>query len=140
MAEKLLQQALATEEGRLKELEVISAGVAAELGHPASVNSVKALKTTHLDLDQHKSQPVTQTLLDKSFAVFGMTHSHLNILKAHFPETSLRMHLFRDFISENAPKEIRDPFGQNLQAYLECLDSMIEAIPSLVSYLRKEYH
>ncbi len=140
MAEKLLQHALAAEKGPLKELKVISAGVAAGFGNPASVNSAKALKAINLDLDQHKSQPITNALLDKSFAVFGMAHSHINILHTHFTKVPNRMHLFRDFMKESSYVEIEDPFGQNLQAYRECLDSMIEAIPSLVAYLKKKYH
>ena len=32
-----------------------------------------------------------------------------------------------------------DPYGQNCAVYSKCLDSMAEAIPSLVAYLKKEY-
>ena len=138
MAEKLLQHALAAEQAPLKDFKVVSAGVAASFGAPASANSVQAIKRLDLDLSEHKSQPLTNTLLDNAFAVFGMTHSHLDILHAYFPQLPQRVHLFREFIGEGASPEIPDPFGQNLQAYTNCLDSMIEAIPSLLNYLRQE--
>lgn len=138
MAEKLLQHALAAEDGPLKDFQVVSAGVAAGYGDPASTNSITALKKLNLDLSRHKSQPLTADLLDKAFAVLGMTHSHTDILHAYFPEAPERVHLFREFMGEGAYPEIPDPFGQNLKAYTECLDSMIEAIPSLVGYLRQE--
>jgi protein-tyrosine-phosphatase len=35
--------------------------------------------------------------------------------------------------------EIPDPYGQNYTAYAACFDSMAEAIPSLVAYLKNEY-
>jgi len=138
MAEKLLQHALAAEDSPLKDLKVVSAGVAANVGDPASANSVKALQRVGLDLSQHKSQPLTQELLERAFAVFGMTHTHLDILHTYFPEAPERAHLFREFIDSDAYREIPDPYGQNLRAYNESLDSMLEAIPSLVAYLRHE--
>jgi protein-tyrosine-phosphatase len=139
MAEKLLQHALAAEGPPLSELEVVSAGVAAGLGDPASGNSVAALKKVKLDLSQHRSQPVTSELLDRAFAVFGMTDSHLAVLEQYYPELPERVHLFREFMNDGEDEQIPDPYGQDFDAYSACLNSMIEAIPSLVSYLKKEY-
>ncbi|HAV12403.1 MAG TPA: protein tyrosine phosphatase [Opitutae bacterium] len=138
MAEKLLQHALNAEGQPLSELVVVSAGVAAGYGEPASRNSVAALKKVTLDLSRHKSQPVTTDLLDRSFAVFGMTDSHIQALHHYYPEVPERVHLFRDFMPD-ADNQIPDPFGGNYDEYVACRDSMIEAIPSLVAYLKKEY-
>lgn len=138
MAEKLLQHALNAEGAPLSHLVVVSAGIAAGYGEPASRNSVAALNKVSLDLSRHKSQPVTSDLLDRSFAVFGMTDSHTQVLQHYFPNLPERVHLFRDFI-EDAGSQIPDPFGGNYDEYIACRDSMIEAIPSLVAYLRKEY-
>lgn len=140
MAEMLLQHALNAVEGPASKLRVVSAGVACGYGEPASGNSVAALKKVGLDLSRHKSQPITQSLLDQAFAVFGMTKSHLDILEHYYPNLPARTHLFREFIGEIEDSEIMDPFGQNLDAYLETRDVMIEAIPSLVKYLQKESH
>ena len=49
------------------------------------------------------------------------------------------MHLFRGFMGPEADEQIHDPYGQNFDAYKACLDSMIEAIPSIVAYIKKEY-
>lgn len=139
MAEKLLQHALAAEAAPLKDLEVQSAGVAAGYGEPASRNSVAALKKVKIDLTQHASQPVTQELLDRAFLILGMTDSHLDIIAHYHQDLPERMHLFREFMSSDADEQIPDPYGQNFNAYQACLDSMIEAIPSIVAYLKKEY-
>ena len=139
MAEKLLQHALAAEDSPIKELTVESAGVAAGYGEPASSNSVAALKKVKIDLTQHKSQPVTQALLDRAFLVLGMTDTHLDILEHYHTGLPERMHLFREFMEPDEDEQIPDPYGQNFDAYQACLDSMIEAIPSIVAYLRKEY-
>ena len=137
MAEKLLQHALAAESAPLNGFEVVSAGVAAGYGDPASDNSVAALKRVSLDLSRHKSQPLTQDLIDRAFAIFGMTQSHLDTMAHYYPNLPVRVHLFREFI-QGADPEIPDPYGQNFDAYKACFDSMVEAIPSIVQYLRNE--
>jgi len=139
MAEKLLQHALAAEDAPLNELQVVSAGVAAGYGDPASANSVAALKKVKLDLTRHKSQPLTEDLVQQAFAIFGMTQSHLDILRHYHPHLPGRVHLFREFMGEDHDPEIPDPYGQNYAAYAACFDAMAEAIPSVVAYLKKEY-
>ena len=139
MAEKLLQHALAAEGEPLNQLEVISAGVAAGYGDPASANSVAALKKVGLDLSHHKSQPLTTDLIDRAFAIFGMTDTHIEALHYLCPEMPERAHLLREFMPDGEDKQIPDPIGQDFDAYSACLDSMIEAIPSVVAYLKNEY-
>ncbi|MEN8662616.1 MAG: low molecular weight protein arginine phosphatase [Lentimonas sp.] len=138
MAEKLLQHALNAEGAMLSELVVVSAGVASGYGNPASTNSVAALKKVKIDLSKHRSQPVTTDLLERAFAIFGMTDSHMDTIRHYYPELPDRVHLFREFI-EDADDQIPDPFGGSYDEYVECRDSMIEAIPSLIAYLKREY-
>ena len=137
MAEKLLQHALAAEGAPLNEIEVVSAGVAAGYGDPASGHSVAALRKVKLDLSHHQSQPLTDELIDQAFAIFGMADSHVNILNRYIPAGTVRIHLMREFLGND--DQIPDPFGQDFDAYNACLDSMIEAIPSLVQNLKSEY-
>ena len=139
MAEKLLQHALAGQDTPLNQIEIVSAGVAAGYGEPASVNSVTALKRVKIDLDGHKSQPVTQDLIDRAFPILGMTQSHIDTLNYHHTDLPERVHLFREFMGKDDSPEIPDPYGQNYTAYAACFDSMAEAIPSLVAYLKNEY-
>ncbi len=139
MAEKLLQHALAAEGAPFDKLTVESAGVAAGYGEAASSNSVAVLKKVKIDLAQHKSQPVTQELIDRAFAIIGMTDSHLDILEHYHTGLPKRMLLFREFMGPDEDEQIPDPYGQSFDAYQACLDSMIEAIPSLIAYIKKEY-
>ena len=136
MAAKLLKHALDVEKDPLNKLAVESAGVAAAPGEPASSNSVAALKKVNIDLSQHKSQPITQKLIDQAFVILGMTDSHLETLKFYnYSNLPKHIHLFREFIGSGTQLQIPDPYGQNFNAYQECLNSMLEAIPSLVAFL-----
>lgn len=139
MAEKLLQHALAAEGVPYNRLEVVSAGVAAGYGDPASANSVAALRKVQLDLSQHKSQPLTDQLVERAFAIFGMTDSHLLALHNYYTNLPEHVHLLREFIGEGQDDQIPDPYGENFDAYQACLDSMIEAIPSVVAFIKKVY-
>jgi protein-tyrosine-phosphatase len=136
MAEGLLRHALAGQAAPLKALKVISAGVATRTGQPVSENSVLALKKAGIDISQHRSQPVTQALLDDALVVFGMTESHRSIIKARAQPVPPHLYLFREFLPPKAEKEIGDPYGGSLSIYETSRDEMVEAIPSVVAFLK----
>ena len=136
MAEGLLKHALAGQPEPLKSLQVLSAGVAARPGEPISENSVIALKKVGIDISGQVSQPLTQELLDNALAVFGMTESHSAIIKMRARPAPAHLHLFRDFLPPPADHEIGDPYGGPLKVYEAARDEMVEAIPSVVAYLK----
>lgn len=138
MAEGLLAHALAAEAAPLKNLQVVSAGVAARSGTPPSANSVAAMKKVGLDISSHQSQPLTPELLDQAAAVFVMTETHRAVIHASFDPTPRNIYLLREFMPREAEKEIADPYGGPLPLYEECRDEIVESIPSVVAFLRKE--
>lgn len=138
MAEALLAHALKAESGRLQNLRVASAGVAARHGDPASANSVAALKKVGLDISRHRSQPLTPELLSQASAVFVMTESHRDIMEALFDPTPRNVFLLREFMPDAPDREIGDPYGGPLRLYEACRDEIVEAIPSVLAFLRKE--
>jgi protein-tyrosine-phosphatase len=137
MAERLVGHALAAEEGCLRTLVPVSCGVAAYAGEPASGNSLRALQAVGLSLDDHRSRPVTQELLDETLVLFGMTGAHLRALRSQFDRLPPHVYLMREFVPEGASREIPDPYGCGLADYEECRDAMIEAIPGIMRFLRE---
>ena len=117
MAERLLRHALAAEHETLKGLQPVSCGVAAYGGEAASANSEKALKAVGIPLDDHRSQPVTQEILDETLVLFGMTASHLRALRAQFERLPPHMLLMREFAAGGSHAEIPDPYGCGLAEY-----------------------
>jgi len=136
MAEGLLRHALAGQPEPLKSLKVISAGVATRVGAPVSENSVIALKKAGIDISDHRSQPVTQKLLDDALAVFGMTESHRAIIQLQWHPVPRHLYLFREFLPASAEHEIGDPYGGPLKIYEACRDELVEAVPSVVAFLK----
>lgn len=136
MAARLLAHALAAEEEPLKSIRVVSAGVAACKGDRASPHAVTALKKVRLSLAGHSSQPVTEELLRNSLFTLCMTESHRALLSYHFDPLPTPVHLMREFVDNAETPEIPDPYGMDLRSYEACRDSMVEAIPSIIRFLK----
>ncbi len=136
MGQGLLAHALSAQPAPLRNLKVISAGVAARSGETISENSVTALKKVGIDISTLHSQGLTQKMLDDSLAVFGMTDSHLAIIRQRARPAPENLHLFREFLPPPAVQEIGDPYGGPLKLYESCRDEMVEAVPGLIAYLK----
>jgi protein-tyrosine-phosphatase len=136
MAAALLQHALLAQPEPLRSIKVISAGVAARMGEAVSENSVVALRKVGLDISQHRSQPLTQDMIDGALAVLCMTESHRAMIQVQADPVPPNLFLFRDFVPDGMEKEIGDPYGGPLRVYEAARDEMVEAIPALVAHLK----
>lgn len=137
MAEALLRAALQKVGGGLEKLKVVSLGLAATSGNGASLHSIKAMQRIGLDLQRHRSRGITQADVDSSYVIFGMTESHLDALRQRFHRLPKHVMLLRDVLPEAEIRAVPDPFGGSYRDYEECRDSMIEAIPGIVEFLKK---
>ncbi|MGF1483741.1 MAG: low molecular weight protein arginine phosphatase [Opitutales bacterium] len=138
MAASLLRHALAAEAEPLRSLQVESAGVSVHEGQPASDNSVRALKNVGIDLGNHRSQVLTPERIERSRLMLCMTESHRALIELLYPNRQAPLKLFRELMEDPQPPEIPDPYGWPLVEYEAARDSMVEAIPSILDYLRAE--
>jgi len=136
MAEVLLQHALRAQPEPLKSLKVLSAGVAASVGDRVSENSVQAVRKVGLDLSGHLAQPLSDRLIYDALAIFCMTESHRAMIQLSFDPPPQNVYLFREFMPAPAAHEIVDPYGGSLKHYEAARDEMVEAIPSLVAFIK----
>jgi len=140
MAERLVKHALEAEGAPLKGLVVQSAGISAGNGYPASSNSIAALKKVGIDLNDHSSKQTSESLLESADFIFGMTSSHLDSVNYYLGEDAEdKTFLMREFIEGTHDKEISDPFGGNFTEYENARDSMVEAIPGLIQFLKTKF-
>ncbi|AOS44907.1 Low molecular weight protein-tyrosine-phosphatase YwlE [Lacunisphaera limnophila] len=137
MGQGLLAHALLAQPEPLRSLKVISAGVAAHTGEPISENSVVALRKVGIDISHLHSQGLTQKMLDDALVVFGMTESHRSIIRSRARPAPTHLHLFREFLPAPAAHEIGDPYGGPLRLYESCRDEMVEAVPSIIEFLKR---
>ncbi len=139
MAEGLFRHALAAQDDPLKSLAVSSAGVSVYDRQPANPNAVKAMSKVGIDIANHRSQPITESMLESALAFFAMTETLLAMLSSQVDPPPENAFLMRAFIEGDADTQIPDPFGMDLRHYEACRDSMVEAIPSLVKVVESLY-
>jgi protein-tyrosine phosphatase len=137
MAEVLLRSALSKRGQGLERLKVASFGLAAQDGSPASPHSIKAMERIGLGLGGHRSRLLSQADVDRSAVIFGMTESHLAALHSRFDRLPDFVLLLRDVLPDDVSRDIADPFGGGYREYEDCRDSMVEAIPAMVEFLRQ---
>ena len=94
---------------------VLSAGMSAEAGLPASPESIEVARRSGVDLRAHESQPVTERLLEQADRIFGMTQSHKEALLASHPRLAPRVELLA---RDNS--DILDPIGAGQAEYEVC--------------------
>lgn len=138
MAERLFLHAIQAEGKPINELKAISAGVSAFEGSLPSANAVKALRDCGLDISNHLSQSLTQSIVDQSFVIFCMTDIHKRIVLEEFSLDVDKVYMLREFLHGVKDKNIADPFGQNLEVYKGCRDNIVEAIPSVIHFLKSK--
>ena len=65
-----------------------------------------------------------------------MTESHRVDDPAQADPAPKHLYLFREFMPHRGDREIVDPYGGPLNAYEAARDEMVEAIPSLIAFLK----
>jgi protein-tyrosine-phosphatase len=138
MGAALLRHALAAEKEPLRSLQVISAGVSARRGEPMTDYSMAALKKVGIAAGSHTSQPLTQELLDGAVLVLCMTESHRATIQAISDPEPKHLRLFREFMKAPKYLEIADPYGGMFEGYETSRDEMVEAIPSILQFLKTQ--
>ncbi|MFO7726541.1 MAG: low molecular weight protein arginine phosphatase [Oceanipulchritudo sp.] len=138
MAERLLAHALAAEMDPLRSLRVRSAGLSAAVGDAPSANSVKALKAVDINLEDHRSRPFSPSIAESSDLILTMTSSHRDAIQLNFPSLGIPVYRFREWVRDGS-REVPDPFGGPLDLYTETRDSLAEAVPSILNFLKKDF-
>ena len=137
MAEALLRHHL-DREGLSGEYQVGSAGTAAYPGMPASYNATQALKVMGIDLSGHSSSLVDSALIDSADIILAMTSSHKRRLLQLKPDAEAKTYVLSEYCGGTVFKDIDDPFGGDLDIYINCRDEINKYIEALVKKLKEK--
>jgi protein-tyrosine phosphatase len=125
MAELLMKRRLAERIGcELTELEnngvlVMSAGIAAEAGSPASASAVDIMQQRDLDLSGHASQMINDSIIRDADVIYTMTRSHRAGLLAQWPSAEKRT-----FLLSTEGQDVADPIGGPPELYNRCAEQI----------------
>jgi len=113
MAEGLLREQL---QGRISELEVVSAGIMASLGGPTP-EGVTAMAELNIDIRRHRSRQISETLMEEAVLVIPMTQEHARWLCRVFPAFASKVRPLGELARGGAGPDVPDPVGLDLETY-----------------------
>lgn len=115
---------------------VESAGIGARDGSAPSTHSVTVMAEEGIDISGQRSQMLTPELLDECSHVFGMSRSHIDAIRAYFPESQEKTFVLREFIvSEEMDIDVSDPIGMDVDEYKLTRNLIKEALPSVFRFV-----
>jgi protein-tyrosine phosphatase len=107
---------------------VISAGLAAAHGSPASSESIELARRQGIDLGRHESQPLTEQLLEQADHVYTMTQNHRDAIDHSRPDLAKHVELLaRD------GSDIPDPIGGRMREYERCEQAIDRHLRSILN-------
>jgi protein-tyrosine phosphatase len=133
LARMMLAKRLGCTVGRLpaQGWEVLSAGVWADEGRPASDEAIQAARKLGADLSDHRSRKLTKDLIDQADMIFCMSREHVDAVLELSPAASGKV---RRLLGR---ADIPDPLGGGLSGYHRTAAKMRPAVKDIVE---KECH
>lgn len=135
MTEALLRRFLAP----ASSYTVASAGLFAKVGKSADPRALIACQDFGVSLEQHKAQPLTQSLVDQADLILVMDFENEAILLSHFPHTREKTFLLGGFSDEaRLPSAaIPDPYNGDLDGVRKCYARLNAHVINLVKLIEK---
>lgn len=130
MAVGLVEKAI----GKQKGIRLISAGIIASNGLPASPNAIKVMTEEEIDISNHQTVPLTRDLVEMADIVFVMTQWHKLEVIGLLEKPGKEVYLVKEFVKKlsNNDFDIQDPIGKPVDVYRKCRDELKECIPGIV--------
>ena len=113
LAKRLLAEQLDCELGQLSRLgqEVLSAGVSAAAGAPASRHAVSAAAGRRADIEKHRTKTLTNELINAADLIWCMTRQHVEEVISAVPDAAGKTSLL------DVTGDIADPIGGDAGVY-----------------------
>jgi len=118
---------------------VLSAGLAAVEGQPASQPAVEVMAELGIDISGHRSRMISEELVRQADYIFAMTRGQVEALIATFPEAREKTFLLREFNDEleEFEKDVPDPIGGSQEVYRLCRDKIQQGITGILRYFEQ---
>ncbi len=113
---------------------IMSAGLSAFPGGPASTEAINVMKKRGLNLQAHQSHSITERALRHADLVLAMTNSHRMAILERMPELESKVYLLS---GENS--DVSDPFGGPESAYAACAVQLEEYLEIWLSRIEESW-
>ncbi|MCL2623134.1 MAG: L-threonylcarbamoyladenylate synthase [Planctomycetaceae bacterium] len=133
MAEAICEKLLAERLGcPIDDLEnhgylILSAGISAAQDDSASPMAKEVMANYDLCLEDHQSQPLTETLLRFADQIYVLTRNHREAILSFWPRVDMRLQVLRP-----DGGDVADPIGGNYDTYMQCAETIENAISARI--------
>jgi len=128
MAEHLLRHLAAA---RGLDLEIASAGIAAEPCYRVPEAAKRALAAEGVPPFEHKARLATREVLRSADLILAMTAEHRDYLAALYPEFAPRTRLFRE-AAGFGEQDVEDPMSRPDEVFARCLGVIHQTLEALL--------
>ena len=142
MAEAMLRQALDEVMGDVaKNIRVVSAGVSASCGDPASRHAEAAMRELGLDVSLHRARGVSAEALNDADLVLAMTTAIKDELLKDYPAIGSKVETLTGFagLTEELGQDIKDPFGCSLEVYEASAEQIGRAVEQVARKIKDSF-
>jgi protein-tyrosine phosphatase len=126
------------EEGRIPQMKFGSAGLEVSNAVPPPNEAVRAAERYGVQLENHRSRPLSLKMVESYDMVVGMEEWHRTALASSFAGYQNKLFLLACLASDQSRKEsgytafnIRDPYGGPPRAFEECFERIERCIEEL---------
>ncbi len=124
-------------QGRVRDkMKIHSAGTVALPGFRASPLSIKIMKKRGININLHRSTPLSTKTVEEADLILVMEQVHRKRILHISPSAKGKVFLLKDF-ALGIEKDIDDPMGGSPQDYQECAQQVEESIRGLIWKLSK---
>lgn len=120
------------------DIQVKSAGVQAYPNSPASEGTKAVLSELGIAED-HRSQHVTEELLEWADLILTMTSSHKQMIQTFFPQVNGYLYTLKEFVDPfTQSPDIADPIGGPIEAYRQTAKEIEASLDVLTKKIKEE--
>ena len=117
------------------EIQVWSAGLFTQDGLPASPEALGVIGEEGIDISNHRSQQIRNSLIEDADLVLTMTVNQRDYLLERFPHKSFNIYTLSDF-TEDETGEVMDPYGHGPEAYRKSLLQLKQLVDRLLQKIK----
>ena len=112
-------------------LTAASAGLYTTGGLPASEHAILTAAEKGADISAHRTQVLTQTLVDEANYIVCMTAAHYDRVLAAYPQAEDKLYLL-------VGKDVSDPFGGDLDTYRRAAAEIYTGVEHMIARLESK--
>ena len=119
-------------------VQISSAGVSALHGNPAEPNAKAAMSGLDIDISSHRARQITGELAGRVDLILTMEIMQRAMVRRMLFWKNAKVRLLTDYCPQSHEPDIKDPYGGPLQAYQDCLDTLVPCVKALITWLETE--